>query len=80
MVLVPLGSARLTGATWLLSIGVPVEQIREIMGHSTIQMTLGYAQISEELQRDAMSRLDAYLETVSDPDGGKMGGKTAEEP
>lgn len=67
---------RHTGATWLISIGVPVEQIREIMGHSTIQMTLAYAQISDALRRDAMSRLDGYLESATRADGGKTGGKT----
>lgn len=59
---------RHTGATLLLHLGVPIEQIREIMGHSTIQMTLGYARVSEELQRQAMDRLDAFLETGA-PDG-----------
>lgn len=60
---VTLYQLRHTGATLLMNLGVPLEQIREIMGHSTSEMTLGYARVSEELKRDAMSRLDAFFET-----------------
>ena len=56
---------RHTGATLLLSLGVPLDQIREIMGHSTVQMTLGYAQVSEALQREVMAKLDAFFEKLS---------------
>ena len=59
---VTLYQLRHSGATLLLQLGVPLEQIRQIMGHSTLQMTLGYAQVSEELQRDAMRLLDRRLD------------------
>ena len=52
---------RHTGATLLLSLGVPLEQIQQIMGHSTMMMTRQYVQVSEELQRESLGRLDALL-------------------
>jgi integrase len=52
---------RHTGATLLLRLGAPLEQVREIMGHSRVEMTLGYVDAAEDLQRDALGRLDAFL-------------------
>jgi hypothetical protein len=31
------------------------------MGHSRVEMTLGYVDAAEDLQRDALGRLDAFL-------------------
>jgi integrase len=52
---------RHTGATLLLRLGAPLEQVKEIMGHSRVEMTLGYVDAAEDLQRDALGRLDAFL-------------------
>lgn len=72
----PFYQLRQSSATLLLQLGVPLEQIRQIMGRAMLQMTLGYAQVSEKLQRDAPGRLDRWLDdtrstarTTDSPEG-----------
>ncbi len=66
---------RHTGATWMLTAGVPEGQLQEIMGHSTPAMTRRYAEIVEPLKREAAARMDAYLEATRNADVGKSVGK-----
>jgi len=50
--------ARHTNATLLLSLGVPIETISKILGHSDIQTTQIYAKVMDKSKRDAVDKLD----------------------
>jgi integrase len=48
----------------LLSEGVNVKIVQELLGHSSVLVTLDtYAHFSADLQNDAVSRLDTLLGT-----------------
>ena len=49
---------RHTCASWLVSAGVPLLDVRDLLGHSTIRMTERYAHLAPERARDAVSLLD----------------------
>lgn len=49
---------RHTCAAWLATAGVPLIEIRDLLGHSTIQMTEKYAHLCPARVRDAVSVLD----------------------
>lgn len=49
---------RHTCAAWLASAGVPLIGIRDVLGHSTIQMTEKYAHLTPARVRDAVDVLD----------------------
>ncbi len=56
---------RHTAATWLLQQGVHPSVVREILGHSTITLTLGtYSHVAPTMHRDAARSLDALLSDV----------------
>ena len=38
--------------------GVPLKAVQELLGHSTIQMTMRYAHLGPEVTRDAVNLLD----------------------
>ncbi|KPA96006.1 tyrosine-type recombinase/integrase [Pseudomonas asplenii] len=50
---------RHTCAAWLVSSGVPLIEIRDLLGHSTIQMTEKYAHLAPTRVRNAVSVLDS---------------------
>lgn len=50
---------RHTCATWLVSNGVPLTEVRDLLGHSTVRMTESYAHLAPENIRDAVKKLDA---------------------
>src|SRR5215472_14600564 len=50
---------RHTFASHLAMRGVPLKAIQELMGHSTIEMTMRYAHLSPTVKRDAVAQLDA---------------------
>jgi integrase len=53
---------RHSAATLLLEAGVHPKIVQELLGHSSITMTLDlYSHVSEGLQRTAAERLDAIL-------------------
>ena len=57
----PLHVARHTTATLLLEAGVS-EQVRmQILGHTSVQVTRGYAHVDQSLAREAMRSLDNLL-------------------
>jgi integrase len=59
----PLHVARHTTATLLLEAGVS-EQVRmQILGHTSVQVTRGYAHVDQKLAREAMRSLDNLLST-----------------
>jgi len=49
---------RHTCAAWLVSAGVPLAEVRELLGHSSIEMTERYAHLAPENVRSAVARLD----------------------
>ena len=54
-------STRHTTASLLLELGVPMEVIAQILGHSTILSTKGYAHINLEMAQKAMAQLGQAL-------------------
>lgn len=53
---------RHTFGSRLAQAGVPILAIRELMGHSRISVTMGYAHMAESNLRDAVATLDGYGE------------------
>ncbi len=49
---------RHTSATWMVNAGVDLVTIKEILGHSTIQMTMVYAHSTQESKRKAVLELE----------------------
>ena len=49
---------RHTCAAWLVSAGVALTEIRDLLGHSTIRMTERYAHLAPENIRAAVAALD----------------------
>lgn len=49
---------RHTCAAWLVTAGVPLSEVRDLLGHSTIIVTERYAHLSPENVRSAVARLD----------------------
>ncbi len=53
---------RHSAATMLLSMGINAKVVQELLGHSTISMTLGtYSHVLPGMQRDAMDGLDDFF-------------------
>ena len=49
---------RHTAAAWLVTSGVPPIEVRDLLGHTTIQMTERYAHLAPDNLRFALSHLD----------------------
>ncbi len=49
---------RHTCAAWLVSVGVPLAEVRDLLGHRTIQMTERYAHLAPENVRAAVATLE----------------------
>jgi len=49
---------RHTCAAWLVSAGVPLPEVRDLLGHSTVRMTERYAHLAPENVRAAVARLE----------------------
>lgn len=63
---------RHTCASWLVQRGVNLYKVKDVLGHSTIQMTERYAHLSPECLRDAVSVLDAPLDAFGHGNGMAM--------
>ena len=53
---------RHTNATLLLSLGVPIETVSKLLGHSNIQTTQIYAKVIDKNKRAAVSKLDGLTD------------------
>jgi integrase len=51
---------RHTCAAWLVSAGVPLTEVRDLLGHSTVKMTERYAHLAPENVRAAVAVLDQH--------------------
>ncbi|MFH0351090.1 MAG: site-specific integrase, partial [Chromatiales bacterium] len=49
---------RHTCAAWLVSVGVPLTEVRDLLGHTTVNMTEKYAHLAPENVRTAVARLE----------------------
>jgi integrase len=55
---------RHSAATLLLSMGVPAKVVQELLGHSTISITMDvYSHVLPSMQRDAMEKMDNFLDS-----------------
>ncbi|WP_462383298.1 tyrosine-type recombinase/integrase [Pseudomonas sp. Marseille-QA0892] len=69
---------RHTCAAWLVTAGVPLIEVRELLGHSTVQMTEKYAHLAPARVRSAVAFLDnpvshsRYSENPVQQEGGAL--------
>jgi integrase len=49
---------RHTFASWLVQDGVPLTVVKELMGHSSIEMTLRYAKLAPDNKREAVNHIN----------------------
>ncbi len=49
---------RHTCAAWLVSAGVPLAEVRDLLGHTSVKMTERYAHLAQENVRAAVALLD----------------------
>ncbi|WP_409335798.1 site-specific integrase [Halomonas sp. PAMB 3232] len=60
---------RYTCASWLVSKGVPLADVKDVLGHSTINMTERYAQLATHRARDVVARLGSRSSHAGSPVG-----------
>ena len=53
------------GRTAFVMRGVPLKAVQELLGHSTIQMTMRYAHLAPEVTRDAVNLLDRPVDSAN---------------
>lgn len=58
---------RHTAASWLVSEGVPLEVVKDLLGHSTIVMSERYAHLAPHRVREAVNRLGHNQVTPQNP-------------
>lgn len=64
---VDLDDLRHTCVTLLLQLGVPPQVVMQIVGHSTLDMTMrGYGHVSLDAQRTALGQLGDLLDEAGD--------------
>ena len=56
-----LHNGRHTAATILILLGVPVEVVQEILGHSDMRTTRGYVHVASEMAKSATARMGRSL-------------------
>lgn len=60
---------RHTCASWLVSRGVPLADVKDVLGHSTINMTERYAHLAPHRAREAVARLGSRSSHAGSPVG-----------
>jgi hypothetical protein len=55
---------RHTFASWCVQRGATLQEVKDLLGHSSLAMTLRYAHLAPEHLRTAVSRLDDILSEV----------------
>lgn len=62
-------------ATLLYEQGVPLENIQDVLGHSSPTITkMIYIEVTKKIQRDAVDRLDYLFDQDDKPDVDEAGG------
>lgn len=70
-------SCRHTFASWLAIQGTPILTIKELLGHSSLEMTERYAHLMPDQKREAVNQLEQYLINHGENNG--TGGKITDE-
>lgn len=60
---------RHTCASWLVQRGVPIQVVKEILGHANIQTTMRYAHLQDDAKSRAMSLLTAHIRHIDNKGG-----------
>ena len=56
---------RHTFASWAVQRGATLQEVKDLLGHSSLAMTLRYGHLAPEHLRTAVARLDAALDAVN---------------
>jgi integrase len=56
---------RHTFASWAVQRGATLQEVKDLLGHSTLAMVMRYAHLSPEHLRSAVARLDTALPAIS---------------
>ena len=71
-----LHTLRHSAASVMLTHGVPLKVVSEILGHSSIAITGAvYGHVSPDVSRNAVTPLGAVLSNLGSADGGQNGGR-----
>jgi len=62
---------RHSAASYLIMLGIDIVTVKEILGHSSINMTLRYAHLSPVHKREAMEVLGSKMDTWWTPEDSK---------
>jgi integrase len=68
---------RHTTASWLVQQGRSLREVKELLGHSDIQVTMRYAHLAPDHLRAAVASLDGILDAPADAPWRKSGARTA---
>jgi integrase len=55
---------RHTFASWAVQRGATLQEVKDLLGHSTLAMVMPYAHLSPEHLRSAVARLDTALPAI----------------
>jgi integrase len=70
---------RRTCAAWLVSAGVPLMEVRDLLGHTTVRMTKRYAHLAPDNVRAAVALLEGEESRSSHAGNLKVGSKPLKE-
>jgi len=70
---------RHTCASWMVQRGANLQEVKDVLGHSTLAMTLRYAHLAPEHLRKAVSALDGMLHSTTAAHGASESATAVEE-